>query len=72
MEDSVDKISLQKENIRLDQERCDLIRENEYLRMLLERFIPIPINGQIKSLENRYSDIDKRLRKIEEMGNKAK
>ncbi|MCI8621369.1 MAG: hypothetical protein HFJ50_06580 [Clostridia bacterium] len=72
MEDSVDKISLQKENIRLNEQNCGLTRENEYLRMLLERFIPIPINGQVKSLENRYSDIDKRLRKIEDMGNKAK
>ena len=72
MEDIVDKISLQKDNIRLEQERCDLLRENEYLRMLLERFIPIPINGRVESLENRYSDIDKRLRKIEDMGDKAK
>lgn len=40
--------------------------------MLLERFIPIPINGQVKSLENKYSDIDKRLRRIEDIGNKAK
>lgn len=72
MEDRIDNISLQKENIRLDQERIDLIRENEYLRMLLERFIPIPINGQVESLENRYSDIDKRLKKIENIGNMAK
>lgn len=72
MEDSVDKISLQKENIRLDQERCDLIRENEYLRMLLERFIPIPINEQIENLEHKYNNMNKRLSHIEDMGNKAK
>lgn len=72
MEDRVDNISLQKENIRLEQERCDLLRENEYLRMLLERFIPIPIDEQVKYLEGKCNEIDKRLRKFENIGNAAK
>lgn len=72
MEDRVDNISLQKENIRLIEENAGLIRENQYIRMLLERFIPIPINGQVERLENRYNDIDKRLREIENIGNVAK
>lgn len=64
-------MDLEKENIRLTEQNLSLLRENDYLRMLLDRFIPIPINGQIESLENRYKNIDKRVRTIESKGNKV-
>ncbi len=70
MEDSVDKISLQKENIRLLEQNENLIRENEWLRMLIERFIPVPINGEDNYLTDKYIEIDNRLKKIENQGNK--
>lgn len=64
-------MDLEKDNIRLQEQNMGLLRENEYLRMLLDRFIPIPINGKIESLEERYENIDKRVRKIENKGNEA-
>ena len=64
-------MDLEKENIRLQEQNMSLMRENEYLRMLLDRFIPIPINGKIESLEERYENIDKRVRKIENKGNET-
>ena len=64
-------MDLEKDNIRLQEQNMSLLRENEYLRMLLDRFIPIPINGKIESLEERYENIDKRVRKIENKGNEA-
>ena len=70
MEDSIDKISLQKENIRLLEQNENLIRENEWLRMLIERFIPVPINGEDNYLTDKYIEIDNRLKKIENQGNK--
>ena len=64
-------MDLEKDNIRLQEQNMSLLRENEYLRMLLDRFIPIPINGKIESLEERYENIDKRVRKIENKGNET-
>lgn len=64
-------MDLEKDNIRLQEQNMGLMRENDYLRMLLDRFIPIPINGEIESLEERYENIDKRVRKIENKGNET-
>ena len=65
MEDSVDKITLQKENIRLQQENINLLNENQYLKMLLDRFIPVPMNIEVNCLADQYIELDNRLRKIE-------
>ena len=70
MEDSVDKISLQKENIRLEQENINLRDENQYLKMLLDRLISVPMNIEINCLADQYIELDNRLRKIENQGNK--
>lgn len=63
MEDSVDKITLQKENI-------NLLSENQYLKMLLDRLIPIPMNTEVNCLIDQYIELNNRLRKIENQGNK--
>lgn len=70
MEDSVDKISLQKENMRLQQENINLLDENQYLKTLLDRLIPVPMNRDVNYLADQYIDLDNRLRKIENQGNK--
>lgn len=70
MEDSVDKITLQKENIRLEQENINLHDENQYLKMLLDRLIPVPMNIKVNCLEDQYIELNNRLRKIENQGNK--
>ena len=57
---------------RLNQRVIDLEHENDYLKMLLDRLIPIPLNGTIENLEYRYNEIDKRLRNIENENNKTK
>lgn len=70
MEDTVDKITLQKENIRLQQENINLLDENQYLKTLLDRLIPVPMNREVNCLVEQYIDLDNRLRKIENQGNK--
>lgn len=55
MEDSTDEITLQQENIRLLEQNQNLIRENEWLRMLIERFIPVPANTQVDYLTDYIS-----------------
>lgn len=65
MEDSVDKISLQKENIRLQQENINLLNENQYLKILLDRLIPVPMNIEVNCLVDQYIELNNRLRKIE-------
>lgn len=70
MEDSVDKITLQKENTRLQQENINLLSENQYLKMLLDRLIPVPMNTEVNYLTDQYIELDNRLRKIENQGNK--
>ena len=70
MEDSVDKISLQKENIRLEQENISLCDENQYLKMLLDRLIPVPMNIEVNCLADQYTELDNRSRKMENQGNK--
>lgn len=63
-------MDLEKENIRLQEANLNLMRENDYLRMLLDRFIPIPTNGIVERLENRYNNINERLKRIENMEDK--
>ncbi len=59
----------EKENIRLIEQNCRLIQENEYLKMLLDRLIPIPINQQMNELSDRCMNIEGRIKKIENQGN---
>ena len=59
-------MELETENVRLNEANLSLMRENDYLRMLLDRLIPIPVNEQVETLENKYKKISDRLRKIEE------
>ena len=63
MEDSVDKIRLEQENINLRD-------ENQYLKMLLDRLIPVPMNREVNYLVDQYIDLDNRLREIENQGEK--
>lgn len=63
MEDSVDKIRLEQENI-------NLRNENQYLKMLLDRLIPVPMNREVNYLVDQYIDLDNRLREIENQGEK--
>ena len=63
MEDSVDKIRLEQENI-------NLRNENQYLKMLLDRLIPVPMNIEVNCLADQYIELDNRLRKIENQDNK--
>lgn len=63
-------MDLEKENIRLQEANLNLMRENDYLRILLDRFIPIPTNRIIEGLENRYNNINERLKRIENMEDK--
>lgn len=63
MEDSVDKIRLEQENINLRD-------ENQYLKMLLDRLIPVPMNREVNYLVDQYIDLDNRLREIENQGKK--
>ena len=65
MEDSVDKIRLEQENI-------NLRNENQYLKMLLDRLIPVPMNREVNYLVDQYIDLDNRLREIENQGEKRK
>lgn len=65
-------MDLEKENIRLIEQNLALMRENDYLKMLLDRLVPAPINGQIEGMEYRYNDINKRLNAIENKGNATK
>lgn len=58
-------MDFEKENLRLIEQNCGLIRENEYLKMLLERLIPIPVNMEIEGIKDNYRNIEKRVRKIE-------
>lgn len=58
-------MDLEKDNIRLIEQNCSLIRENEYLKILLDRLIPAPINIEIENINDNYRNIEKRLRKIE-------
>ena len=62
-------MDIEKENIRLIEQNCRLIQENEYLKMLLDRLIPVPINQQINELADRCINIEKRIKKIENQGN---
>ncbi len=62
-------MDIEKENIRLIEQNCRLIQENEYLKILLDRLIPEPINQQINELADRYINIEKRIKKIENQGN---
>lgn len=59
-------MELEVENVRLNELNLSLMRENDYLRMLLDRLIPIPVNENIENLEQKYESISNRLRKIEE------
>ncbi len=59
-----------KENIRLAQENINLRDENQYLKMLLDRLIPVPMNREVNYLVDQYIDLDKRLREIENQGKK--
>ena len=61
-------MDVEKENIRLIEQNCRLIQENEYLKILLDRLIPEPINQQINELADRYINIEKRIKKIENQG----
>lgn len=62
-------MDFEKENIRLIEQNCGLTKENEYLKMLLDRLIPIPINQQINELVDRCISIERRIKKIENQGN---
>ncbi len=62
----------EKENIRLIEQNYRLMQENEYLKMLLDRLIPIPINQQMNELADRCMNIEGRIKKIENQGNNTK
>lgn len=57
--------------IRLNAENIRLFEENNFLREMLNRLIPIPINDDLKTLDYRLNNLEQRTRKIEEKGNKA-
>ena len=55
----------------LSTENARLIEENLFLRDMLNRLIPIPINDDLKALEYNLSDLRKRVTKIEGKDNIA-
>lgn len=59
-------MDLEKENMRIVEENLALRRENDYLKMIIDRLIPIPISNKVQVLENRFSNIENRLEKIED------
>lgn len=51
------------ENIRLNEAVIRLERENEYLRMLIDKLIPQHVNAEIEVLFNRVDELTKKVRK---------
>lgn len=52
--------------IRLNAENIRLFEENNFLREMLNRLIPIPVNHDIEYLDNRLVELNKRIIKLEE------
>ena len=51
------------ENIRLNEAVIRLERENEYLRMLIDKLMPQHVNAEIEVLFNRVDELTKKVRK---------
>lgn len=51
--------------IRLSAENIRLMEENMFLREMLNRLIPVPINDTLQTLEYNLSELKKRVNKIE-------
>ena len=50
-------------NIRLNEAVIRLERENEYLRMLIDKLMPQHVNAEIEVLFNRVDELTKKVRK---------
>lgn len=51
------------ENIRLNEAVIRLERENEYLRMLIDKLMPQHVNAEIEVLFNRVDELTRKVRK---------
>ena len=51
------------ENIRLNEAVIRLERENEYLRLLIDKLTPQHVNAEIEVLFNRVDELTKKVRK---------
>lgn len=58
--------------IRLNAENIRLMEENLFLRDMLNRLIPVPINDDLRTLEYNLSNLRERVTKIEGRNNIAK
>lgn len=57
--------------IRLNAENIRLFEENNFLREMLNRLIPIPKDDVLDRIDYRLNELEKRMKKIEGIGNKA-
>ena len=57
--------------IRLNAENIRLFEENIFLKDLLNRLIPIPKDDVLDRIDYRLNELEKRMKKIEGIGNKA-